>query len=523
MDRLAHPATSRTASTTPAPGLEHMPQDVLQHILHYLPVKTTRNAFKLINRNYLNGTDYLRIAGMVQTRIRNKVTTESWEQAERRLEILIDDCMDSAFPAALRHSLVMELIGTLPQLPAALHADAMQFVLAQCNAIGEQSGPATRQACMTLCIHAYQRRSECEPQLEKFWPVTDEEVRIAADFFAADIDPAFVPFPQILNHMDSLLAAMDNVNSMQDSEAGDRALTMLCNHCTDTFSVIDGGTEMLRKNAGWEHIADLKTAFASKALLLFPGKSVACQAALLSVTLAFAGKNSAMRKQAEIDGRDLIVSLPGAMLPLELVPLATSLFRQDVVKLLIERVEAWTDPVERLAMIRQLATAAWEKGEMSYMEDLCASISRLDPPDAVALKTLMQSNMQLRSTERLEFATRDVIPYLLCVPTGLSRVAALDTLGRLMAIVPDPAQGMKAQQRLAALRLYSLNAHGRLISTYYRSNERELERIADAANSPAGAASLATHPAINAILEAAMRVLEQPRSTNAKPRSNPDV
>lgn len=515
--------SSLTCSVAAPAALEQLPGELLHSILHHLPVKTTRNAFKLINRNYLAGTDYLRIAGMVQTRIRNKVTATSSEQAERHLTSLINDCMNRAFPAALKHSLLMELIGTLSQLPAAMHADAMQFVLAQCNAIGEQCGPATRQACMTLCIHAYQNRSECEPQLEKFWPVTDEEIRIAAHYFAEDIDPASVPFPQLLNHLGSLLAAMDSANGMQDSEAGDRALTMLCNHCTDTFSVIDGGTEVLRKHAGWEQVANLKAAFARKALLLFPDKSVTCQAALLSITLAFAGKDSAMHKQAEIDGRDLIMAIPDALLALDLAPLATSLFRTDVVKLLIERVEGWTEPLERLAMLRQLATAAWERGEMSHMEQLCASISRMVPPDAVALQALMQANMQLRSAERLEFATRDVIPYLLCVPSGLTRVAALDTLGRMMEIVPDNGQGMKAKQRWTALRLYSLNAHGRLISTYYSSNERELERMADAARLPVGAASLPTHPAINALLDAAMRVLAQPRSTNAKPGSNPDA
>ena len=497
--------------------LERLPPELLHSILDYLPVKTTRNAFKLINRNYLAGTDYLRIAGTVQTRIRNKVTTESWEQAERRLASLIDDCMNSAFPTALKHSLLMELIGTLPQLPAAMHADAMQFVLAQCNAIGEQSGPATRQACMTLCIHAYQRRSECQPQLEKFWPVTDEEARIAASYFAEDIDPASVPFPQLINHLDSLLAAIDSANNMQDSEAVDGALAMLCSHCTDTFAVIDGGTEVLRKNAGWEKVANLKAAFASKALLLFPGKSAACQAALLSVTLAFAGKDSAMYKQAEMDGRDLVMSIPDTLLALELLPVATSLLRHDIGEQLVERMDSWPEPAERLAMLRKMATLAWEKGAMPQMERICVRICKVDPPDPVALQALMQASMSRPAAERIECATRDVIPYLLCVPTGLPRLAAFDAMLELIRAVPELKPGMKAQQRWMALRKYAIDAKLRMLSVHYSSNERELEHSANGARSPAVIPSTTLLPAMSQIIDLARQIFQQPGARNAKP------
>jgi hypothetical protein len=505
---------SSVSRSAPAPAsLEQLPQDVLHEILHQLPVKTTRNAFKLVNRNYLAGTDYLRIAGMVQTRIRNKVTATSWAQAESHLTGLINDCMNKAFPAALRHSLLMELVGTLPQLPAAMHAEAMQFVLAQCNAIGEQCGPATRQACMTLCIHAYQHRSESEPQLEKFWPVTDEEVRIAASYFAEDIDPASFPFPQLLNHLNSLLAAMDSASGMQDSQAGDRALTMLCNHCTDTFTVIDGGAEVLRKNAGWEQVANLKAAFASKALLLFPGKSAACQAALLSITLAFAGKNSAMCKQAEMDGRDLIRAIPDTSLALALSAVATSLLRHDIGEQLIERVDAWPAPAERLAMLRQLATLAWEKGAMPQMERICARICKLTPPDPVALQALVQASMSRPAAERIDCATRDVIPYLLCVPSGLPRLAAFDAMLELIRAVPELKPGMKAQQRWSALRQYAIDAKLRMLTVHYSSNERELEQSANGASSPAVVPSAT----MNQFIELARQLFQQPGARNAKP------
>nr|WP_314623188.1 hypothetical protein [uncultured Noviherbaspirillum sp.] len=506
-------SSSVSQSPSAPAALERLPDDLLHAILHYLPVKTARNAFRLINRNYLAGTDYLRTAGRVQTRIRNKIATESWEQLEKHLASLITDCMNSAFPSALKHSLLMELVGTLSQLPATLHADAMQFVLAQCNAIGKQCGPATRQACMTLCIHDYQRRSECAPQLEKFWPVTDEEVRIAADFFDADIDPASVPFPQLLNHLDSLLAAMDSANGMQDSQAGDRALTMLCNHCTDTFIVIEGGTEILRKNAGWEQVANLKAAFASKALLLFPGKSAACQAALLSITLAFAGKNSAMCKQAEMDGRDLIRAIPDTSLALALSAVATSLLRHDIGEQLVERVDAWPAPAERLAMLRQLATLAWEQGAMPQMERICARICKLEPPDPVALQALVQASMSRPAAERIDCATRDVIPYLLCVPSGLPGLAAFDAMLELIRAVPELKPGMKAQQRWTALRQYAIDAKLRMLTVHYSSNERELEHSANGASSPAVVPSAT----MNQFIELARQLFQQPGARNAKP------
>ena len=199
MDKLSGVSRSIAA----APSLEHLPDDVLEKILHYLPVKLARNTFRLVNRNFLVGTDYLRIAGMLQTRIRNKVATESQRQAESHLASLIGDCMNSAFPVALRCSMIMELIGTLPQLPAAAHADAMRVVLARCETIGEQTEPAFRQQSMAQCIHAYQRRSEQEPQLLKFTPANDEEARIAAGYFT-EIDITAVPPKQVVSHLDQI-------------------------------------------------------------------------------------------------------------------------------------------------------------------------------------------------------------------------------------------------------------------------------------------------------------------------------
>ena len=514
MDKLSGVSRSIAA----APSLEHLPGDVLEKILHYLPVKLARNTFRLVNRNFLVGTDYLRTAGMLQTQIRNKVATESQRQAESHLASLISDCMNGAFPVALRCSMIMELIGTLPQLPAAAHADAMRVVLARCETIGEQTEPAFRQQSRAQCIHAYQRRSEQEPQLLKFTPANDEDARIAAGYFT-EIDITAVPLKQVVSHLDHLLAAMDWADAMDDSEEGERALIILCEHCTDTFAQLNDAPASLKKDAAWGQLQALKTPFAQKALLLVPVRSMVCQAALVSVTLDLAEQASAMRRQAEKDGRDLILKTPDAMLSANLVALARSLFRKGVINTVIKRVEAWPDPVARLAMLRQLAIVAWEKGAMDHMERLCAGICKLDPPDAVALQAFMQANMKQLPSVRLEMATRDVMPYMLCVPSGLARVAALETLGMFLLVFLGKNQSARAQARFFALLEYSNRVHATLINTYYNSDEAELERRADAAKSTggraaAGAASSTTDPRTNPTYQAAMRMLKELKKQN---------
>jgi hypothetical protein len=521
MDKLSGVSRFNAAPSS----LEQLPRQVLRQILHYLPVKIARNVFRLVNRNYLAGTDYLRIAGLVQTRIRNKVASESQLQAESRFASLIDDCMNSAYPVVLRSALVTELIGTLPQLPGVSHAAAMRVVLAHCGTIGEHAGQAIRQKCMAQCIHAYQRRTELEPQLQKFRPVNDEEARIAADYFVADFDHGTVPFMQVIHHLTNLLVAMDSADAMNDSEEGDRVVAILCHHCTELFAVLHGDAVSLQKNAGWGQIGDLKARFAAKATLLFPARSMACQAALVSVILDLSEEGSAMRKQAEKDGRSLIAGTTDDMLSENLAPLAAHLFRKGVINTLIKRVEAWPDPIVRLGMLRQLAVVAWERGAMDHMERLCAGICTLAPPDPVALQALMQANMKKRVSDRMEIATRDVIPYLLCVPPGLPRVAALETLGIFLLAMPELNQGIKAQLRFLDLLNYSIRARARLIRTYYSSNEAELERVADASKlkndgPPAtGLGSSASALQANPTFEAAMRMLEQFKNQNAKPDS----
>jgi hypothetical protein len=519
MDKLS--SVSRFVEAPPS--LEQLPHQVLQQILHYLPVRIARNAFRLVNRNYLVGTDYLRIAGLAQARIRNKVASESRQQTESRFASLISDCMNSAFPVPLRSALVIELIGTLPQLPGALHAEAMRVVLAQCDTIDEHAGQATRHKCMARCIHAYQRRTELEPQLQTFRPSNDEEACIAAHYFVADFDHGTVPFIQVINHLTNLLAAMDSADTMNYSEQGDRALAILCDHCTELFAVLNGDAASLRKNAGWGQVAGLKKKFAAKATLLFPVRSMTCQAVLVSVVLDLSEPGSAMHKQAERDGRNLVAEIPDDMLFSNLIPLATRLFRKGVINTMIKRVEAWPVPDARLGMLRQLAIVAWERGAMDHMEHLCASICKLVPPDPVALQALMQANLQKGAFDRMEISTRDVIPYLLCVPPGLPRVAAIETLGIFSLAMPELNQGIKAQRRFLSLLNYSIRARTTLIRRYYSSNEAELERVADAAKSnngrsPAGSsASSSAGLRANPTYVAAMQMLEQFKKQNAKP------
>ena len=519
MDKLS--GVSR--STSVAPCFEHLPHDVLQHVLHYLPIKGARNVFKLLAKGYLISTDYLRIAGLVQARIRNKVASESQQQAESRFASLINDCMNSAFPVPLRSALVIELIGTLPQLPGASHAEVMRVVLAQCATIGEHAGQAARHKCMARCIHAYQRRTALEPQLQKFRPANDEEACIAANYFVAGVDHGTVPFAQVVNHLTNLLAAMDWTDAMNDCKEGDRALALLCDHCTELFAVLNGDAASLRKNAEWGQIAVMKTKFAAKATLLFPARSMPCQAALVSVVLDLSEPGSAIRKQAEKDGRNLIAETPDDMLSANLVPLATRLFRKGIINTMIKRVEAWPEPDARLCMLRQLAVVAWERGAMDHMEHLCADICKVATPDPVTLQALMQANMQKRAFDRVEIATRDVIPYLLCVPPGLSRVAAIETLGIFLLVMPELNQDIKAQLRFLFLLNYSIRARTTLIRTYYSSNEAELERVADAAKPkngrlPAGgSASSSADLRANPTFVAAMQMLEQFKKQNAKP------
>ena len=80
MDKLSH--VSR--STAAAPCFKHLPHDVLKHVLHYLPIKGARNVFRLLSKSHLASTDYLRIAGLVQARIRSRAVGETQIQASIR-------------------------------------------------------------------------------------------------------------------------------------------------------------------------------------------------------------------------------------------------------------------------------------------------------------------------------------------------------------------------------------------------------------------------------------------------------
>ncbi|RYF45349.1 MAG: hypothetical protein EOO38_16175, partial [Cytophagaceae bacterium] len=96
-----------------------MPPDVLQHILHYLPIKGARNVFRLLSQGYLASTDYLRVAGLVRARIRSTAAETTQAQALQRFTVLAQDCMDQRLPAGTTSSLFLELVDLLPALPIA--------------------------------------------------------------------------------------------------------------------------------------------------------------------------------------------------------------------------------------------------------------------------------------------------------------------------------------------------------------------------------------------------------------------
>lgn len=499
--------TSNTSRVIAASShLEQLPRELFQKIVHYLPVKTARNAFRLVNRHYLADTYYLRMAGLLQGRIRNKVGTESQQQAETRLASLMNDCMSNDFPVALRRSLLMELIGTLPQLAAVMHARAMRVVLARCDTIGERCGQAIMRECMATCIHAYQQRLDQTPHLEMFTPENDEEARIAVAYFT-DIDPAAVSLSQVIRHLHQLLHAICCADLMKDVEEGERALIFLYEHGIDTFAVLDGLPFHLKQGKAWADLVELKSLFARPALLMLPLRSPPVQAVLVSLILSLSTQGSAMYRQAENDGLALLEETSDAMLPSRLAWLANNLFHGDLVDAVTKRVQSWPEAGARLAMLRQLAVVAWEKGAMGRMEKLCAEICRLDPPDLSALETLMQANTHKDKVTRLDISTRDVLPYLLHVPPGPTRDAAVRSAAFFSIGITSLDTGLKERLRSAALYTYALSALMKLKPDGQDSKEAQPDRRPDAA-APA-ATGMFSQSAMQAMLQAAEQVLKQ--------------
>jgi hypothetical protein len=121
-----------------------MPQDVLQHILHYLPIKGVRNVFRLLSKGFLASTDHLRIAGLVRARVRSTAASETQGEALKRFTGLIGDCMDQRLPTGTTMSLFMELIDSLPMLPTADLPAATRSVLASSRLLGARSGKNAR-------------------------------------------------------------------------------------------------------------------------------------------------------------------------------------------------------------------------------------------------------------------------------------------------------------------------------------------------------------------------------------------
>lgn len=443
------------------PSLQQLPLELFQAVLHYLPVKTTRDTFRLVNRNYQAGTRYLRLAGLLQTRLRARIGAESAQQTQSRLAGLVGACLDFNFPLALRHLMLMELIDTLPRLPAENHGQALRYLLIFHDLIAEAVGPASRREFMARGIHACQRRLEQCRELAEFDPEDDEQVLIGIDYFTG-IDPTAVPIEQVYFHLLNVRVAIVWADNMNNREESERAMVFLCKYCLDTYALLGGIPIDWEQRRAWVNLMELKTTLVEQALLMVPRSCLTVQAAIASLALGLAAQNSAMHRQAQRNGLALIANTSNALLPAKLRWLATNLFHGGVIESLVERVTTWREPGAKLTMLRQLATVAWEKGAMRRMEILCAAVSRLESPDPAALEAHMQANLHRSVVERLDISTRDVIPYLLCVPPGSTKAAAVRVLALFSAGVPPTDVELKKKLRAKMLHAYSLDACARL-------------------------------------------------------------
>lgn len=461
MDKIG----AATRSPAVMAGIENLPCEVFQHILHYLPVRKTRDTFRRLNKAYHANTDYLRIAGLVQLRIGARVAAEKEQQALSRFNGLMNDCMDMRLPGAMKASLIMSLADTLAWLPTACRAGAMRDMLSLCSALGRESGLEVVRRCMQRCILAYQRSSDVDGRLSKFQPMNDEEACIAADHFVADLDPTMVPCEQIINHLDDLLGAMDWANDVDSLEERGCLLSLMSDHCTSMFAMLNAAPDSLRKDPRWALVPQIGTRFARKALLLIPMQTISCQAALISVVLDLSLQERTLIRHAELDAQQLIRTTPDALMLASWKSVANGLCRNGVIDLLIKRAIAWPDRNCRLAMLKELAGIAWEKGAMGHMDRLCATISKIEPPDLALLKKLMEKSATGGVLERTELVTRDIIPYLKCVAPSPAQSNMIDMINAFMLVPITVEPGLKRNMRLNVLYSYFQQSYVHLLGT----------------------------------------------------------
>ena len=482
MDQL-----SRVSRNTAAPCFEQLPADVLQHILHYLPIKGARNVFKLLAKGYLVSTDYLRVAGLVQARIRSKVLDETQVQASHRFAGLINDCMDQRFPATTTISLLMELINLLPALPAAALPAATRAVLVSSKRLGEKAGREVREKCMERCIHTYQRRSEIDAQVPRFEPMDDEEAALAARHFCCDLDPGIVMLDQVLNHMENLHAAMAWVGRVADIDERARLLGAMCMHGVATFTLFNQMASDIHQGGHAQRVQALRNNLAHAAMQMLPAQGVQAQAALISLALEATANDRSAYQPAASAARRLLRQTPDSALLAGWPTIAKRLFRAGVVDDLIKRACAWPEPEGRAAMLAQVASAAFEKGALEQLDSLCAMINKLVPPRIASLYELIEKHANTCGAARVELIVRELIPPLIALPAGLEKFVLIAAASMFIFAPLKHEAGMSNEVRLGVLLRLCFESYRKLTEATFsipvagdKLMRRQLIALADA-------------------------------------------
>ncbi|MDB5759434.1 MAG: hypothetical protein JWM30_2723 [Burkholderia sp.] len=463
MDKLS----SSSRNIVSAPCFEHLPHEALQQVLSYLPIKGARNVFKLLSRGYRDSTDYLRVAGLVQARIRRKVLGETQVQASIRFVGLVNDCMDSRLPASTTISLLMGLINLLPDLPVAALSAATRAVLVSSKRLGEKAGCELSEKCMERCIHTYQRRSEMDAQVPRFEPLDDEEARLAARHFCSDLDPAIVTLDQVLNHMENLHAAMAWVGRVTDADERGRLLDPICIHGVATLTVFNQMAGDIQQGGYAQRVQAMRNNLAHAAMQMLPAQTVQGQAALISLALEASSNDRSAYQLAVSAARRLLRQTPDSALRSSWTTIAERLFRAGVVDDLIKRACAWPKPEDRAAMLAQVASAAFKKGALVELDSVCAMINKLVPPRTLPLFELMRKHADTCGAARVEVIVRELIPPLIALPAGLEKFVLIAAASAFIFAPLKHESGMSSEVRLGMLLRLCFESYKKLVKTTF--------------------------------------------------------
>ena len=513
MDNLTH--ASRSIAVGPC--FEQLPRDVLQQVLQYLPIKGARNVFRLLAKGYLASTDYLRIAGLVQARIRRQAMEQKQEQASHRFARLLDDCMDHRLPAATSSSLLMELIDLLPVLPAADLSAAMRSVLASGKRLGEQAGNEVRARCMERCIDSYQSRSEADTDLPGFEPMDDEEAALAARHFRCNSQPFFASPQQVLRQMENLHAAIAWTGKVTDADERVRLLGRMCRHGVTTFAMFNQMDQELRHGGKLQRAQALRSKLTHTAMQLLPAQDVEGQVALVSLVLEVAANERSAYQLAVTAGRHLLRQMPDSVLLSSWPVIAKGLFRSGLVKSLIQRANAWPEPQARAAMLAQVASAAFDKGALAELDSVCAMVNELVPPRTAPLYKLIERHRDTHGKARAEVIMRELIPPLMALPAGLEKCALIAAASAFIFAPLKHAPGIGNEFNMSILMGMCLESYKKLIANTFsvpiagdKLLRRQLLALADALLEQAAAISSGAHVDSRTALKISVMALLSP-------------